>query len=198
MPLMSKPQGIGEMKTSGEWKHVHFEMPLPGTRKEVVESFSDILNLGGVQKVVVELGKPIAVDRIVDAKTDVFLPPAPEDVPDDFWGLVRNGRIEQMQHFVNKDGYVHLFEAFALITARKLRPRILFVHDHAQLRQWLELSETFPVDYVFGVETAKQPDIPDDAVILAAVGTDEAPALGIRIPVDMPGASVTPLKKSQS
>lgn len=171
------------------------EVELPATRREIVAAFESILNQGGVQKVVVEIGRPISVSRLVDRESALAPPELP---PDDFWNQVRNGRMEEMTLFEKRDGFYHLFAAFSLVTIRKLRPRMLFCHDVAGVRSWLNLPDNHPMDWVFGIELTAKQDVPDDAVILAATPYDETDVqntLGIRIPVDVQIATVTALPK---
>lgn len=196
MPPTSKlPPSLGD-NARQELVLTRFEVPLPAGRKDIVSAFEGILNKGGVQKITVEVGRPIQVSRLVNKDSADIPIEAP---PDDFWNQVRNGRLEEMK-LKSFDSYELLFHACAWMTSRKLKPRILFCHDNKQLRQWLKVDDgLFPVDYVFGIETARQPDVPEDAVILAGTGFDEtdvASTLGIRIPVETvaPASKVLSLK----
>lgn len=170
------------------------EVALPPTRRDIVATVERLLNEGGVQKLVVEVNRPIQVTRLVDVST--ALPPE-ETPPDDLWGQIRNGRMEEMKPKPGMDAYRLLFSAFQSITTRKLKPKILFAHSAAQLRAWLGVDGMFPIDMIFGIETATQPGIPEDAVILAGTSYDELDptnTLGIRIPVDQADAKVVGLK----
>jgi hypothetical protein len=183
MPQMSSPPSLGDVEKP-ELMLTRFEVPLPSTRREIVAAFESILNQGGVQKVVVEVKRPIQVSKFVD-KNGME---APVDAPqDDFWNQVRNGRMEEFRAGTTNP-YELVFNAFSSMTTRKLRPKILYYHNETQLRAWLGLSELFPIDFAFGIETAKQADIPEDAVVLAGTGLDETDptnTLGIRIPVEV-------------
>lgn len=183
---MTRPPSIGDTEKA-EYVLSRTEVPLPGTRREVVATVERLLNEGGVQKLVVEVGRPIQVSRLVDKSS--YLPPQ-ETPPDDFWGLVRNGRIEELavKSAWGDDAYKVLFHSFAAIATRKLKPKVLFVHHYDQLRKWLGVDDIFPVEQIFGIEVALQRDVPEDAVILAATSYDEADTtntLGIRIPVEI-------------
>lgn len=184
---------LGETEKS-ELVLTRFEVDLPASRQEIISTIESILVKGGVQKVVVEIGHPIQVTRLVD-KASISAPQ--EELPDDFWNQVRNSRIEELDTSRYDNGYVYLFHAFALLMIRKLKPKMLFCHDHEQLRKWLKLKDIFPVDHIYGTETAPRADVPEDAVILAATSYDEVEVLGIRIPVDIqePQATVTALPK---
>lgn len=192
--MTNRPPSIGDGEKPN-YVLSRSEVSLPPNRKEVVATVERLLNEGGIQKLVIEVGRPIQVTRLVDSAT--YAPPE-EAPPDDFWGQVRNGRMEELRAASN-DSYRLLFQAFQLLTTRKLKPKILFIHSYARLRAWLQVDSIFPVDVVFGVETALQQDIPEDAVILAGVSYDELDTtntIGIRIPVDVDeNAKVVDLKR---
>lgn len=178
-----------------------YSEPLPGSRREIVAKFESILNRGGIQKVTVSVGKPIEVVQLVDKAT--MAPPV--DMPsDDLWDVVRNAGLEELKvknAYGIPDGYELLFHAFAELEKRKLKPKMLFVQDLSVLRTWLRLPTNFPVAAVYGVETAKQANAPEDAVILMGVPFDEEDllsSLGLRIPVDLPTPQVTVLRKGKS
>jgi hypothetical protein len=192
--MPAKPPSIGDGDKT-EYALSRLEVALPTSRREVIATVERLLNEGGVQKLVVEVGRPIQVTRLVDKGS--MLPPE-EAPPDDFWNQVRNGRMEEMKYLPNKDGLHHLFHASQIITTRKLRPRVLFIHDWTQLRAWLSVDDMFPVDMLFGIEASIQKDIPEDAVILAGTSYDEADVtntLGIRIPVELNAVKVLNLKR---
>lgn len=194
MPQTSKPQSLGDVDKP-ELMLSRFEVALPGSRREIVAAFEGILNQGGVQKVVVEIGRPIQVSKLVDRNGMEAPIEAPQD---DFWNQVRNGRMEELQ-VSGVNPYELLFNAFASMTTRKLRPKVLYCHNNSQLRKWLGLDDIFPLDYLYGIEVGHQPDIPEDAVVLAGTGLDETDpsnTLGIRIPVEVlaPAAKVHTLK----
>lgn len=182
MPV-PRPPSIGDGEKSS-FVLSRSEVALPPTRREVVATVERLLNEGGVQKLVVEVGRPIQVSRLVDAAT--YMPPE-EAPPDDFWGQIRNGRMEELKVKPGLDAYRLLFAAFQSITVRKLKPKMLFVRTFSNLRAWLGVDDMFPVDIVFGLDVATQSDVPEDAVIIAGTSYDEADTtntIGIRIPVD--------------
>jgi hypothetical protein len=194
MQTTSRPPSLGDVDKP-ELVLARLEVPLPETRRDIVMTFESILNQGGVQKVVVEVGKPIQVSKLVN-KNGMEAPlEAPED---DFWNQVRNGRMEELEE-PGANGYETLFLAFSSLTIRRLKPKIVFCHDFSQLRRWLKLDDIYPVDFLFGIEAVEQIDIPEDAVIVAGTGQDEsdpASTVGIRVPVDMaaPVTNIRPLR----
>jgi hypothetical protein len=170
-----------------EYALSRFEVPLPESRKEKVAAFETLLNQGGVQKLVFEIGRPIQVTKLVN-KDELSTAP-PEAPADDLWKQVRNSRMEELLHKpVGEDPCRTLLHAFSDLADYKLKPLMLFCHDHVQLKKWLQLPEKWNVDTLYGVETSPQPDIPEDAVILVGISFDEnyESLLGMRIPVDIP------------
>ena len=194
MPQTSNPLSLGDVDKP-ELVLARLEVPLPTTRRDIVMAFESILNQGGVQKVVVEIGKAIQISKLVN-KNGLEAPiEAPQD---DFWNQVRNGRMEELEE-PGTTGYETLFLAFSSLTIRRLRPKVIFCHNYAQLRRWLKLDDIYPVDFLFGLETTEQQDVPEDAVIIAGTGADEtdpANTIGIRVPVDItaPVANIRTLR----
>lgn len=166
-----------------------YEEAMPKTRREVVAAFSSILDRGGVQKVTVEVGRPIQVVQLVDKSMAV--PPA-EAPSDDLWGVVRNFKMDEISIQRSESGkvldaYQTLFYALSFLTNRKLKPQALFCHDYGQLRKWLRLPSTFPLEFLYGVETGQHLDVPEDAIVLVGISYDENPntTTGFRVPVDI-------------
>jgi hypothetical protein len=186
--MTTKPVGLGD-SSAAQYSLARHEVPLPGSRKEIITAFESIVGQGGVQKVIVELGKPIQYYQLVSSA--LGLPP--EDVlPDDIWLQIRNNEILNVQEIdsVNSTSLSLLFSGCAFLSDRRLKPIRLFCHDLTQLRDWLGLGANSKVDYVMGIETVAHPDVPEDAVILAGIALDDDPntTIGIRLPVDLPGA----------
>jgi len=187
MPARSPPS-LGDGSHT-EFSLARFEVPLPESRKEKVAAFESILNQGGVQKVVFEVGKPILVSRLVN-KDDLSSPP-PEAPFDDLWKQIRNTTIEEfiMNAHANGDPFRVLFHGFSELNRKRLKVACLYCHDYQQLRRWLSLPElSVPLDYVFGVGTSAQSDVPEDAVVLVGLPHDDNldGVCGLRLPVDLP------------
>jgi len=143
--------------------------PLPKTRREVVTAFERILNLGGVHRIVVELGAPIKVIRLANAGEDV-----PDELQDD--DLVSAARNAPMEEFVFSESILptnYLFRAFHILSQRRLRARAVVVNNLTALREWLGVDKTFDLVEVFGVATASHKEIPDGVLLLVAGPLDE-------------------------
>jgi hypothetical protein len=182
----SPPVGIGD-STRAEFVLSREEHPLPGTRKEIVARIETLLSLGGVQKLVVELGRPIRLDRMVD-RNNLANPPA-DAPPDDLLNQIRNGDLTEMVTEKSWTPYQVLFHAFSKVSARRMKPAAIYCRDFGAMRKWLGLPPAFDLSQVCGVDGILSKDMPDDAFILAAVSYDETnvdSVLGIRVPMDFP------------
>lgn len=171
------------------------EVELPRTRKELVSTFESILVLGGVQKVVVELGKPIQVVRLVDKSS---MPPVLDAPENDLWAQLRNNTLEELLLDTGVDPYRVLYHGFERLAGRKARPAAIFVHSHEQLRQWLKISTRTGPSMIFGVDVIEEADVPDDAAILVgrvAVDPNLDQVVGVRLPVDLPKPQVVSKKE---
>lgn len=194
--MAEMPQSLGDVPKP-DLVLARFKEPLPSGRREIVAKFEGILNRGGVQKVTVELGKPIEIVQFVDKST---MTPPLETPSEDLWDLVRNTALEELRvanSYALPDAYELLFHAFAALDKRRMKARMLFVHDYKLLRAWLRLDDGVKVPTVYGVETAVQAGAPEDAVILVGLPLDESnvqDALGLRIPADLPPEVVVPIK----
>ena len=180
------PAGIGD-ESRAEFALAREEHPLPATRKELIARIETLLSLGGVQKLVVELGRPIRLDRMVDKGS---LAGAPiEAPPDDLLSQIRNGEMQEMTTMGSWSPYQVLFFAFHTVATRKLKPAAIFCRDFGLMRKWLKLDNNFDLTTIFGIDAIRSMDMPDDAFILAAVSYDETnteATLGLRVPMDMP------------
>ena len=166
--MADKIPSIGDSPVVSLKKHQE-TYPLPKTRKEVIAAFERILNLGGVHKVVIELGAPIKVVRLAEAGAEV-----PEELQDD--DLVSAARNAPMEEFVFSESILptnYLFRAFSLLSGRRLRAKSFVVNNFTTLKEWLGVDKTFDVGEIFGVEVAAHKEIPDGTLLLVATPIDE-------------------------
>lgn len=155
--------------------------PLPKTRKEVLAAFERILNLGGVQKVVVELGSPIKVTRTVAAGSEV-----PEELQDD--DLVAAARNAPMEEFIFSETLHptnYLFRAFHFLSQRKLRARSMVANSYGSLREWLGVDKSFDISEVFGIEAKTHKEIPDGTLLIVATPIDDPDVVTFSLRLEM-------------
>lgn len=166
---------------SATMRKVQESFPLPTSRKEIIVAFERILNLGGVQKVVVELSTPIKVTRLMVA------PPDAGDVPeelqdDDIVSAARNVEMEEFFFSEVLSPYEYLFRAFQQLSARKLKARTVVVNSVPALQKWLKSTV---VSEVFGVEVRAHKEIPDGILLLVAAPADDLETIAFSLKLEM-------------
>lgn len=164
---------IGKQKLSIKTE----EVPLPQSRKEIVSAFEGILSQGGVQKVVVEVGRPIRVSRYAPDASE----PPPDMVDDELFANARNATMEEF--FVDHVSFhEYLFKTFHLLSQKNLRPRAFLMSNKALLRSSLGVDSLWDLSEIFGVEVSKVDEVPPDVLLLAAsrLGEEEI-VLSIRL-----------------
>lgn len=184
-----RPAALGDPEPSS-YVLTRYEEPLPKGRKELLARIENILQRGGVQKLVVELGRPIQVSQMVDASQ---APPPVEVPPDDLWARAYNNEMFVLDHDMmvrDQKPYVQLFQAFHELYVRKLKPKMFYCVDHKRVRDWLGHGPLFKVDQLFGVEVVPTAEMPEDGLLLVGVSYDELdPGVqGILIRMDIPEA----------
>lgn len=176
IPSLGDSPSISMMK-------VQETFPLPKSRKEIVTAFEHILNLGAVHKVVVELGSPIKVTRLVKPPTESE--EVPEELQDD--DVVSAARNAEMDDFF-LDGLGptdYLLRAFFALSERKLRAKSIVVNNLPALRSWLGLAKGFDVSEVFGVGTVAHKEIPDGVLLLVASPVDDVDLVAFSLRLEM-------------
>jgi hypothetical protein len=148
----------------------------------VVTAFERILNLGGVQKVTIELGLPIKVVRLAESGPEV-----PEDIQDD--DLVSAARNAPMEEFVFPEELpptVYLFRAFRLLSSKRLRGKGMVVNSLTTLREWFRVDADFDLSEVFGVPVTVHKEIPDGALLFVASPIDDADLVSFSLRLELP------------
>lgn len=144
----------------------HSERELPSQRKELIAAIENILALGKVQKIVIEIGRPIKFSRLVSNPIEVEEPTSVRD--DDVFSGVRNS--EMMEFVFEKELPLteYLFKAFGILTQRKIKARAFLVKNFDLLRANLGVDVMWDLSELYGVEVLKNSNVPDDVLVLAA------------------------------
>lgn len=176
MTSRSQPVGLGDSTKKAEYVITKEEYPLPDTRKGIIDLFTNVLQVGGVQKVVVELKKPMEVYRAVPKDEAQGPTDSPED--DLYLQVTEQSEIHEFNFSSNPTSHEHLFRAFSWMSARHLKPKAILAHSDRELRKWLEVDEVFPLEEVYGVEVKTFAELPEDVVLLfgTAAGQERADA----------------------
>lgn len=158
------------------------ESPLPSTRKDIVTRFEAILNQGGVQKVVIEIGKPIKVSRYVkDEGPDIQTLREGE-----LFAEARNAPMEEFVTGVEIPFHEYLFKAFHIVMQKRLKPRAFLMSNEKALRVNLGVDSIWDLSHIYGVDVVKAPEVPPDVLLLAATADGEAITLSIRLLMQLP------------
>lgn len=180
-----KPQSLGDADRSEKPKLilVSDSVPLPTTRKELVDQFREILALGNVQKVIVELAKPILFHRLVPEN---LIAEGQKPVEEDPLDGVRAGDVIDFTPRLGISPYEILFDAFGELS-RDYLPKLIVVGNYSTVRKWLKLPHTANLDTIYGVKTVQSSYMPEDAIILAGVSSSDPDriAYSLRIEVDI-------------
>jgi hypothetical protein len=161
------------------------EYPLPKSRQEVISAVGRILNLGGVQQLVIKLGEPIKVYRAVLANGDV--PTTLDELESqDLYDQVRNSPMESFEFKVkDQSGYEVIFLAFKRITNDRLVARSFIVSNVKMLRAWLGLMAMEDVETLYGVPCVVHADIPEDVLLLVATSLDKPEGVELTMRLEM-------------
>lgn len=176
---MANIPSLGDSLSS--MKKVQETFPLPKSRKEIVTAFERILNLGGVHRVIVELGSPIKVVRLATAGEDV-----PEELQDD--DLVSAARNAPMEEFVFSESLLptnYLLRAFSFLSHRHLKAKAAIVNSYAPLSEWLGVDKTFDVSTLFGVDVKTHKEIPDGVLLMVATSADDPEVVTFSLKLEM-------------
>lgn len=176
---MASPLSLGEASTVPYTK-VREVVELPKSRKALVSTFEAILESGKVQKVIVEVGKPIIVEKYVEGGASG--PPVEEVDPNDYFMAARNAEIIEIAESARPLDMMLL--AFEELYSRGLRPKVFLARSVPGVIEWLDLGRT-KLQSLLGVELVVLKDIPPDVVLLlASLESDpDVVTLSIRIPI---------------
>lgn len=176
-----KPVSLGD--DVQEYAVVSESHPLPTGRRNLVTTIEALLARGGVQKLTVELGKPIRVRRSVPKTEKVDLPD--DLIDDDIYAAARNSEMLVLDLPDGAHPLWALWEGFNLVSTKNLKPRAILVSTKKDLSDWLGRDVSTSRE-LFGAELIPNKNIPNDALLLVASDQldSENIVLSIRIALD--------------
>lgn len=164
---MSSFPALGDSKSKLQRIRQAFDLPLD--RDSILKRFQSILELGGVQKVVVEIGHPIKVERLIKPGDE-----SPQELPEESdFGLAMGAEVVELLMEEKQDPFSYLFTAFQLVSGKKSRPRSLLVSDSKILKKWLSVPGMVVLTEVYGVPVKVEPQVPSDVALLVAEDTED-------------------------
>lgn len=180
---MAHPPSLGDVQPN-EYKVIRETVPLPNGRKAIVSAVSAILDKGGVQKVVIELGQPIKVNRAV---MSTELPEAPEEAPEeDVMAAVRNGEIVDMTATADETGRYNIFWAFHLLSSKGKQAKMVLFNSKEAACEFFDVGKSFDLTEAYGVPIRVSKEVPEDVALLVGSGSDEGSFVNlfaVRIPL---------------
>jgi len=182
---MSKtPASLGDSKI--RYKLVQEVHPLPDSRKGLIGSVEQILNTGGVQKLVIEMNHPIRVDRLVSASNII----EPEELPEeDLLSAIRNGEVIEFQD-ASKNPFETLFRAFQYLSKRKVRASTILIHKMSELNSWLGLTKFEHLEDLFGIELHESNGVADQTALIVASDPEDFNVITLTLKVDLHNETV--------
>ena len=177
------PVSIGDETEEKKFKLVTQQVPMPpGGRKGLISLIERIVSAGGVQKLTVQVGKPLSVTKAVQSDAVPDLPEATLD--DDLASAARNAPMEE---FLFEDGlnpFEYLFRVFHRLSAERAVGKALMVPQKKQLADWLGQKPNV-VDEVFGIPVLEHKSIPDGAALLIGAFADDMESVKISLRLDI-------------
>jgi hypothetical protein len=145
------------------------DFPLPSTREKIVELVKLVLNMGGVQRLVIDAHQGKMIARRAVKNEEAQMPGFPTELleQEDLFASARNAEMREL----DTRGYpplAVLFRAFHLITQPGLEPRAFVVNTLDELRRWLGLDELFDLRALYGVEVVESRNMPPESLLLVA------------------------------
>lgn len=180
MASKGKPAELGD--TDQEYRLQREEHPIPKNRSDLLKKLTELINAGGVYRLYLEAKKPILVDRNVPVvpgekaeilESELPMPTLAEILID----TARNSPIDEYVFWAKTPPpppHKYLFQAFNMITRKRLRVRAILVHDAQRVMNWLEVDDWH--GKVFDVEVLEHKDLPPDAALVlgtASVDSNE-------------------------
>lgn len=171
-----------ELLETGRWRISRESYPVDG-RKQLLEKITEALNGGRVQSLVVRVGEPLRVERLV--------PVSDEDVPvdgleDDLVASLRNSELVDLPGDDQSPAFDQMVRAFNVLAEMKASPVFWVVANTHLLRSWVDHPE-LNLGRLLGVPVRYHQAMPDDAIVLAGSTDPSDPFQSIthavRIPV---------------
>jgi len=176
---MANPPSIGDSKT--KFQRIRQMYDLPTDRESIVKRVQSILELGGVQKLSIELGHPIQVERLIKPGAET-----PQELPEESeFARAMSSEITDLP-VDGLDPFTYLFSAFQTISAKQMRAVVFLVADTNVVKKWLSLPSMVVLTELFGVRVHVESQVPRDVILMVAeeLDTDSPSTLSVRLVMD--------------
>jgi hypothetical protein len=180
---MSKTQSLGDVdqKSLKLVKNI-LDMPKAG-RPALVHAFEEIINMGKVQKVVVEVGRPLTFWRLVEKDEAINFPEIPEEVVnEDLYAAVRASKIDEFPLSKIDSIYFYIMEAFSYLSDRDLVVKSFLVTDAAKFCGMMNSPSR---GNLFGVPLVAHGDVPEDVLLIAATEKENTDQITLSLRLEL-------------
>jgi len=157
------------------------EYGLPASIDGIIDLIRKILTPGAVQKLVLELGRPIIVHRAVKEEGELI----EEEI--DFDSVLRN--VQMVEYGETKDPFHALFEVCQMLRAEKLLPVYLVTSQHKKiLPKWLgvEIRQMLlQEESIMGIPVRRLKSLPGETLVVCGSPYSDAEAADITVAVKL-------------
>lgn len=169
--------------TTSNPKGYHLEgesFPMPPTRADRIAAIESILAPGGVQKLVIELGKGIRILRWVK---DDGPPLSNELINDTLMSATRNAEMLGMES-KGVSAVNDLVNALNMVADFEHRPRAIAVQSKKEFEAWLKEPSSRKGD-VFCIPVMEHKSIPDETILIIASSQDDQDDITFSVRLEM-------------
>jgi hypothetical protein len=151
------------------YRLVREEVPMPPSRELRLLEIQSILEKN-IQRLVVEVGKPIVYFRVVKADEAGL----DEIVEEDLYMQARNAEMEEFppEEAPEELPFITIQNAFKELRSKGLKPLAFLIGNAVDTSRWL-FGRPMDIAEIFGVKTVKHGEVPEGGLLLLASNPGE-------------------------
>jgi hypothetical protein len=171
--MPKQPASLGDEEPA-KFKLIQETFPPPKNRKELLRSIEQILQGGGVQKLLLKVGDPIRVTRAI--KDEGTSDAAPQELQmDDVLEVALNVPMEEFLPETGISPYEYIFQGFVRLGAKqidgvRLLPRMFITKQMGPLMKWLRVKS---LTDICGVEVQEHKEMPENSLLFVGANATE-------------------------
>jgi hypothetical protein len=165
---MNDVKGIGDEAPEG-WVIEEYEVPMPGTLGEIMETLKSVLGQGKVQSVSLKLGHPISFTRFVKQAEATQKRRETESGGMQLGDVARNVQMEEYNGSKLQGGPTEIFfDMLLALEARRLHLSHIGVGPETRLFDWLGIDKVAygGIENLGGAPLQRDKSIPDEILVL--------------------------------
>lgn len=163
-------RGLGDESPRG-WVLEHFELPLPKGISNILNTIRDVLTLGQVQTLQIDIGCPLRYSRLVRETEAQQKQQEEREGAASLGSIARNIFMEEYSGTRLHGGPTEiLFDMFLGISARQLYLTHIGIGVASQFFDWMSMDPIAygGIDRLGGAQLVRDSDIPDNTLIMFA------------------------------